>query len=153
MRTYVFQLVDNPARKEGWFGLADGAGHKKASFFALKNLMHALADTGANQIARQAEINYTIAGNSKTLQQMKLTRRDGGYYLVMWRAVRAWAKVDRQMIDIRPEVERVTFTSPVNVEIYRPSESDKAVQSLKAVRDVAVPLTGSVAIIKVTQGA
>jgi hypothetical protein len=98
VRVFVHELLDrNPDPlhhfHEDHFGLVEVAGdpeavdestwtfRKKPAFDALKELIEITRDTGTG-----AEVtpNYTLSG-ATGLREVVLTRRDGTYYVVLWR--------------------------------------------------------------------
>ncbi|MEM8739319.1 MAG: carbohydrate-binding protein [Planctomycetota bacterium] len=90
-RTYIF---DN--RNEKGFGLARTDGTRKASFYAIKNIVSLLnearfnADDGSGYAqwavpkAQTDSFDLTLSGDTEKVRSMLLQKQDGDFYLVLW---------------------------------------------------------------------
>lgn len=79
-RTFVYELVDEFSTTG--YGLLATDFSEKPAFTALKNLISILRDPGAQ--FTPGSLNYNVSGNTNTMQQLLLQKRDGSYWLVLW---------------------------------------------------------------------
>ncbi len=97
-RTYSYELVDewpDPglSESESHFGLLRNDFSKKPAFVAMHNLIQILEDPGPSFTPEA--LDYTLSGNQENLHQVLLQKRDGSYYLALWRATSVWDPVNR----------------------------------------------------------
>ena len=79
-RTFVYELLDEWSTTG--YGLLANDFSEKPAFTALKNLIAMLQDPGAP--FTPGALNYSISGNTNTLQHLLLQKRDGSYWLILW---------------------------------------------------------------------
>jgi hypothetical protein len=79
-RTFIYELVDE-ASTTG-YGLLANDFSEKPAFTALKSLIATLQDPGAS--FNPGSLNYSVTGNTNTMQNLLLQKRDGSYWLVLW---------------------------------------------------------------------
>jgi Chitobiase/beta-hexosaminidase C-terminal domain len=79
-RTFIYELVDETSTTG--YGLLANDFSEKPAFAALKNLIATLQDPGAS--FTPGSLNYSITGNTNTMQDLLLQKRDGSYWLVLW---------------------------------------------------------------------
>src|SRR5262249_37883627 len=85
-RTYLYELIDegtNTGEREQNFGLLRYDGSEKPAFTGLKNLIGLLSDPGAG--FTPGKLGYALSGDTAGVRQLLLQRRDGRFYLVLWR--------------------------------------------------------------------
>lgn len=88
-RTYLYELVDefpDPGLTdaEKHFGLLDNALQPKPQFRALARLVDTVRDAGAARAPRG--LHYQLADQGGNLRQLLLSRSDGSWQLLLWRA-------------------------------------------------------------------
>lgn len=101
VRTFAYELVDEHpdpglVEPESDFGLLRNDLTPKPAFTALANLLSILADPGAEFTPEP--FGYTVSGNREDLRQLLLEKRDGSYYLALWRSGSVWDAGSRQPI-------------------------------------------------------
>jgi hypothetical protein len=112
-RTFSYELVDsfpNAANDdcESHFGLLRNDLSEKPAFTSLKNLIGILSDPGP---AFQAnDLDLTVGGERSNLRRVLLQKRDGTYYLALWRTSRVWNPDQR--VEISPATSAVTVSAP-----------------------------------------
>jgi Chitobiase/beta-hexosaminidase C-terminal domain len=79
-RTFVYELVDEFSTTG--YGLLANDFSEKPAFTALKNLISILQDPGSKFTPES--LNYNVSGNTNTMQQLLLQKRDGSYWLALW---------------------------------------------------------------------
>ncbi len=100
-RTFDYELVDehrDPGLEvpESGFGLLHYDFTPKPAFTTLRNLIKILEDPGVSFSPR--ELSYTITGDKADLREVMLEKRDGHYYLALWRAGSVWDTETRSAI-------------------------------------------------------
>ncbi|WP_263419257.1 hypothetical protein [Terriglobus albidus] len=78
-RTYVYELLDE-INSPG-FGLVDGNMNPRPAYYAIRNLIGALADPGPS--FTPGTLPYAITGDS-TLRKLLFQKRDGSFLLLLW---------------------------------------------------------------------
>lgn len=79
-RTYLYELVDEWSTTG--YGLLATDFSPKPAYTAVKNLIGTLKDPGTSFTA--SKLNYSVSGNTNTLQHLLLQKRDGSYWLILW---------------------------------------------------------------------
>jgi len=100
-RTFAYELIDlwpNPAMndQESHFGLLRNDYSEKPAYGRIANLTSILSDRGPAFSAQPLDL--TIASGPTDLHRLLLEKRDGSYYLVLWRAERVWDPATRQPV-------------------------------------------------------
>lgn len=151
-RTFSYELVDqspDPDRRnqERNFGLLRNDYSPKPSFSSLKNLTALLADRGPAQPVQPLELS--IDGAPDDLRKLVLQKRDGTYYIVLWRAVRIWDPVARRALatDRRSVVLRVPDARG-EAELYAPVRSPHSFQQAPAASGIPVELGADPIVVK-----
>jgi hypothetical protein len=157
-RTYWFSLLDNytdagAAAKglsdiEAHFGLVRYDFSEKPAYLALKNLITIMQDPGVT--FAPSPFAFTVTGSSD-VTNMLFQKRNGDYYLAVWRQVSVWNAGSR--VDIVPASTNITvsFTNtPENASIFYPTTSPDAAGLYNNVTAVQIPLQGQVAIVKLS---
>lgn len=88
--THQYEFIDNPANTgmEGRFGLLRSDGSLKPAAVAVKNLIAQLNDPGSSFAA--GKLNYSLAGATSDVKKLLLQKRDGTFYLLLWRELSVW---------------------------------------------------------------
>jgi hypothetical protein len=100
-RTFSYELVDekpNPdlSEQEEHFGLLNNDFSEKPAFRALRNLIEILEDPGP--AFTPSALPYSTGGDTTDLHQVLLQKRDGSYYLALWRGGSVWDVAQRTPI-------------------------------------------------------
>ncbi len=157
-RTYAYELVDehpDPSRSESEseFGLLRNDLSEKPAFSALRNLIAILSDPGPTFVP--STLDYVVGGNTEDLHQVLLEKRDGSYYLALWRASSVWDSETRTAVAAPSSGVKLEFAQPVaNAKLYVPNDSAAPVASLPA-RDghrLGVEVGPQVSIVHLTMG-
>ena len=157
-RTYAYELVDerpDPGRSESEseFGLLRNDLSEKPAFSALRNLIAILSDPGPTFVP--GTLDYAVEGNTEDLHQVLLEKRDGTYYLALWRASSVWDTASRTAIAAPNSGVKLEFAQPVaNAELYVPNDSAAPVASLPAREGhrLGVEVGPQVSIVHLTMG-
>jgi hypothetical protein len=101
-RTFAYELVDlrldaGRGDQEANFGLLRSDYTEKPAYRRLANLIAVLSDPGPAHPVQP--LGVSIDGAPSDLRQLLLQKRDGSYYLVMWRAARVWDPDARQPLE------------------------------------------------------
>jgi hypothetical protein len=95
-RTFSYELLDEgvgATDREDSFGLLRNDLSVKPAFVALRNTIDILEDPGAG--FGPGSLDYSLSGAPSDLRQVLLQKRDGSYYLALWRASSVWDPVKR----------------------------------------------------------
>ncbi len=88
-KTFVYELLDagtNLAYNEHNFGLLRHNGTPKPAFWAVKNLIQLLKDTGSQSFTPGA-LNITLTGDTENVNRTLLQKANGDFYLLLWKEV------------------------------------------------------------------
>jgi hypothetical protein len=129
-RTFSYELIDewpDPGRTdiESALGLLRNDFSEKPAYVVLKRLLALLSDPGAR--FDPGSLDYQLEG-SGALRQLLLQKRDGRYYLVLWRATSVWDPVERHAVDGASETVRLALEGSPGVAVYRPNRADAPVE-------------------------
>jgi len=126
-RTYSYELLDEfpdpglEERESNW-GLLRNDLSKKPAFDAVGNLLNILKDPGSG--FAPGSLDYSLEGNTERLRQMLLQKRDGSYYLALWRDTSVWDAVNQVPLDPGSPQISIRFSQPVSeVQRYAPNLS------------------------------
>lgn len=152
-RTYAYELVDerpDPERRdlEASFGLLRQDFAPKPSFIALRNLIAAVAPTGA---AEGTPPPYRLTGETGGVQRLLLDRGGGRFALVLWREARVWDAERRADLDVGGR--RVTLELPEAVkaaEVVRPLRSARPAQRVRVSRALRLTVPGDPLVVALT---
>lgn len=152
-RTCYYQFVDHfsdggsMTDAEACFGLLRNDLTEKPAYTALKNLSSIMKDPGS-AFTPYSNFNYSLSG--ATVKSVLFQKRDGTFYLALWREVSVWNTSSRA--NITPAAANVTITLPgaMNVDVYSPTSSANIQQSWTGVSNVTLSLQGEVRILKIS---
>ena len=144
-RTYAYEFIDlkpDPQRvdREKNFGLLRQDGSEKPAYRSLRNLIGLLEDPGPAFEA--GSLGYSLGGETAGVRRTLLQKRDGRFYLVLWREVPSYETAARK--DVPVPARRVTLnlnTSVAEAVVYLPANSNAPVARHRspARLDLAVP--------------
>jgi hypothetical protein len=157
-RTFSYELVDetpDPANadRESNFGLLRNDFSPKPAFVALRNLIAVLADPGPAFAPRS--LGYSVGGSRAGLQQVLLQKRDGSFYLALWRATSVWDPSAEAALDPPSEAVTLSFDRRVtSARRYLPNVSPEGSPlRLHGDRPLTVEVGPRVVILRLTFGA
>ncbi len=118
VRTYQYVFLD-----EGWSayyancGLLHADLTPKPAYTAVKSLIGLLADPGGT--FTPAPLTYTLSGGGPDVHHVLLEKRNGTYYLAVWREVSSFDAIKRQPTHVSPQTVTVTLPSaPAQATVY-----------------------------------
>ncbi|HTV73810.1 MAG TPA: hypothetical protein VME66_08915 [Candidatus Acidoferrales bacterium] len=112
VKTFEYEFADDGGN--GGFsscGLIGFDLKPKPAYYALSALIHLLSDPG--QAFTPAPLTYVIAGASADVDHTLLQKRDGTYYLALWRELPSWDVNAGVPITVAPE--EVSLMVPAGV--------------------------------------
>lgn len=112
-RTFSYELLDKwdePQERESNFGLLHNDLSPKPAFLALRNTIAILSDPGP--AFAPGALDFAFGGDQRELRHLLLQKRDGTFYLALWRADSVWDPVSRTPPAAAP-------TTPLTVEFGR----------------------------------
>jgi hypothetical protein len=156
-RTYSYELLDEypdpgSADPESNFGLLRNDLSPKPAFTALRNTIWILSDPGAPFVPEA--LDYTLGGDLGDLHRVLLEKRDGSYYLALWRASEVWDPTSRTPVAAPERAVEVSLGRRVkSAALYLPNASPNPTASLAA-KDGAltVPVGPRVTIVRIVPG-
>jgi hypothetical protein len=134
-RTFSYELVDekpNPelSEQEKNFGLLRNDFGEKPAFAAIRNLIDILEDPGP--AFAPSSLAYSIGGDTANLHHVLLQKRDGSFYLALWRASSVWSPSGHAPIAAAAEPVEVELPARTEkVDRYMPNLSAAPVDSPK----------------------
>jgi hypothetical protein len=133
-RTFSYELLDewpdpDHADRESNFGLLRNDLSEKPAFAALRNTIEILADPGP--AFAPATLDYTVGGNRADLRKVLLQKRDGSFYLALWRSSSVWDPVNRAPLNAPSAPVTLDFEDGVkSAQRYMPNVSQGPIASL-----------------------
>jgi hypothetical protein len=130
-KAYKYELLDlkpDPGITdlERHFGLVRTNGSPKPSFYALKNLLHVLADSGP--AAPAGSLAFQLSGATNNLHHTLLQKRDGTFWLALFQEGASYDTKTRGDLEVplQPVTLKLPWISP-GVRLYRPSRSSEPI--------------------------
>lgn len=130
-RTHVYEFMDEGSsnqntREDNW-GLLRRDGIPKPAYTALKNLIALLTDPGPS--FAPGKLDYSLSGALATTHTTLLQKRDGRFYLVLWREVKSWDAASKQDVPNADDALTLTLATPArSIHVYRPSAGADPIQ-------------------------
>jgi hypothetical protein len=154
-RTFSYELLDEEGgsgEREDNFGLLRNDFSEKPAFAALRNTIEILEDPGPSFSPGSA--TYSLAGETEDVEHLLLQKRDGSYYLAIWRAVDVWEPESQTAEAGSSGSVTVTFGRSVAAgQLYRPTASAAPVGSLSGSgSSVALDIGPEVSILELDLG-
>lgn len=97
-RTYMYELLDE-INSPG-FGLVDGNMNPRPAYYAIRNLIGALADPGPS--FNPGTLPYAVTGDS-TLRKLLFQKRDGSFWLLLWSEQSSYDTVHNSYTPVTPQ--------------------------------------------------
>lgn len=115
VRTFPYELIDEFPDRGGdepeWnFGLLREDLSPKPAFIAVRNLIGALEDPGPG--FTPGRLDFALGGDTEALRSLLLQKRDGRFYLALWRATSVWDADARAPLAPRSAPLQVSFANP-----------------------------------------
>ena len=151
-RTYSYELLDqrpDPKRldSEANFGLVRNDYSEKPAYTAIRRTINLLSDPGPR--FKTSGLDYSISGPG--VERMLLQKRDGTFYLALWRNESVWSPGARKAVRASSNGVRVSLGRRARtIVVYRPSDSGKPVKTSPNTRSVSLDASPSVAIVKIS---
>ena len=124
-RTYAYELANpwsDPGDRDSNFGLLRNDLSEKPAFGALRNTIQILADPGP--AFSPDSLDYSVEDSGSDLHQVLLQKRDGSFYLALWRAESVWDPTARASVAASSSPVTLRFGRRVeSAERYQPTES------------------------------
>jgi hypothetical protein len=131
-RTFAYELLDEGTSSsdiEEAFGLLHNDYSDKPAMVALRNLIALLEDPGP--AFTPGSLGYSLDHAPSDVRQVLLQKRDGSFWLALWREVSVWDEIDRK--DLYPGRASVTLNLPDSVAeaaVYLPHRSTTAIRTV-----------------------
>lgn len=151
-RTYTYELADlnaNPSlnMRDRNFGLVEHDFTNKVSFTRLRTLFELLRDPGTPLPSRS--FSYSISGGDPALRHVLLHKRNGAFYLALWRDVSLWDPVARKDLYPADVSSTVVLEQPVqSATLWRVERGTTPVQSYTSPTRVTLNVSAHVALLK-----
>jgi hypothetical protein len=134
-RSFDYELVDEfpdagRTEPESDFGLLRNDLTPKPAFTALRNLIATLADDGDGEF-EPGRLGYRLGGDTGQLRSLLLQKRDGSFYLVLWRAESVWDADARRPLHPDSDPVALSFAqAPRRAVLYEPAASSAPAREL-----------------------
>jgi hypothetical protein len=142
-RTFSYELVDehsNPGldEREEHFGLLRNDLSPKPAFVALRNTIQILEDPGP--AFSPGSLDYSLSEGGAPLHSVLLQKRDGRFYLALWRLESVWNPDEREALV--GAVEPVTISVKPGIQAYAAYSPNVSVEPVASASEP----TGSVTV-------
>jgi PASTA domain len=134
-RTFSYELVDarpDPGLedRERHFGLLRNDLSEKPAFVALRNMIEILEDPGP--AFTPGPLSYSLSGEGATLHTALLQKRDGTFYLALWRLESIWDPDKKEALDAPSDPVTVHVEPEMqSYAVYTPSLSSEPISSVE----------------------
>jgi hypothetical protein len=147
-RFYIYELLDDydpdNADRESSFGLLrvtgpdpSSAWTPKLQYHAVRNFVRILADPGPPVAPHGLRLGISdVPGLKASL----VGKRDGSWWLLLWREVTSYDPVHRTRLHPAPLTVTVRFPQRHRVRLYRPTSSPSPTQSFDRATTVRIPV-------------
>ncbi|HSS04167.1 MAG TPA: hypothetical protein VLK89_03125, partial [Solirubrobacterales bacterium] len=155
-RTFAYELVDqqnDPGRAdvESNFGLLHNDFTPKPAFTAMSRLIGLLSDPGPS--FTPGSLSYSVDGAPSNLRQLLLQKRDGTFYLALWKQESVWNP--QTLTEADPAASQVTvrLRQPIQrAEVYEPNRSSSALSTVSSPSAISLPVSAQVEVIHLVPG-
>ncbi|HWC07412.1 MAG TPA: hypothetical protein VG458_00025, partial [Solirubrobacterales bacterium] len=127
VRTFPYELIDEfPDRgndEPEWnFGLLRYDLSPKPAFIAVRNLIDLLEDPGPG--FTPGRLDFSFGGDTDNIRSLLLQKRDGRFYLALWRETSVWDANRRTPLPADVAPLQISFANaPDRVSVLRPNRS------------------------------
>lgn len=131
-RSYSYELVDERPdsdlnEREQHFGLFRNDWSIKPAGVAVERITRLLADSRGS--FAPGRLDYTIPSPPSDLRHLLLQKRDGTFYLVLWRALNVYDPDSHMALDPPDVPTQVNLGKSRRVTVYRPNDSAEPVSA------------------------
>ncbi len=124
-RTFIYELINvspDPNSLYNNFGLLRDDGSEKPAFVAVKNLIGLVKDPGST--FTPGSLDYVLGGNTADIRHTLLQKRDGRFYLILWKEVSSFNVNTKQRINVSSQKVSLTLNTAIaKATIYIPNDS------------------------------
>ena len=152
-KAYKYELLDlkpDPGITdlERHFGLVRTNGTPKPSFYALKNLLHLLADSGS--AAPAGSLAFQLSGATNNLHHTLLQKRDGTFWLALFQETVSYDPKTRGDLEVpsQPVTLKLPWTSP-GVWLYRPNRSSEPTEHIAGSSEATLQVPDEVLLVEI----
>jgi hypothetical protein len=152
-KAYKYELLDlkpDPgfADMERHFGLVRTNGTPKPSFYALKNLLHLLADPGP--AAQGRSLAFQLSGATTDLHHTLLQKRDGTFWLALFQeAVSYDGKTHGDLeVPLQPVTLKLPWAAP-EIRLFRPNSSIEPTERIAGSSEVRLEVPDEVLLVEI----
>jgi hypothetical protein len=155
VRNYIYEFADekpDPEFKdmEQHFGLIRRDGSPKPAFMALKNLTSILKDPGPAFAERS--FDFMVVGATRELQHVQLQKRDGRFYLALWREVPSYDPATKRDVEVKQRPVTIQLNEPVRAaSLYRPRHSAAPTPLATTAGRLTVDVADEVVLVELTR--
>lgn len=110
-RTYIYELLDWQGFSD--YGLLNPDFSPKPAFRAVSGLLTLLADPGPAFTPQP--LGFTVQGATADVRHMVFQKRDGTYFLAIWRELPSFDHDTRQRLTVGPHPATVALAAPMRV--------------------------------------
>lgn len=134
VKTFPYELVDefpDPGNDEpeSSFGLLRNDLSPKPAFRAMRNLVDLIADPGPG--FAPGRLDFTLSGDTRDLGTLLLQKRDGRFYLALWRDTSVWDANQRQPRKPGSAPVALSFANPPKrISLHLPNRAPGATEPL-----------------------
>jgi hypothetical protein len=149
-RTFFYELIDQGTSATDYqasFGLLRNDLSEKPAYRAVKNLLGLLGDSGPQ--FDPGSLDYSLDGAPSDVRRLLLQKRDGSFWLALWRDADVWNENGGG--DLHPGDEQVTLrlAQPVaGATAYRPAESTDPQASWGRTSSLQLSVPADVVLVK-----
>jgi len=149
-RTFAYELLSEGTDIldiEDNFGLLRNDYSDKPAMTALRNLIALLEDPGPTFTA--GTLNYTLTTAPGDVRRVLLQKRDGSFWLALWREVSVWDRINR--VELYPRSASVTLSldQPMaTVRTYLPNVSEAPTGSWTGRTNVTLDIGPQVTLVE-----
>ncbi len=154
-RTYSYELIDqrpDPEHtdREANFGLLRNDFSKKPAFLALANTIAILEDPGP--AFTPGSLDYTLSGETADLHRVLLQKRDGTFYLALWRTLSVRDPVAKEALEAPSEPVTLELPQPGigSALEYLPNASASPIRTIPEPSAVTVDVGPAIVLIALT---
>lgn len=152
-RSYLYELLDEKPEAartdmEQHWGLVRVDGTPKPAYHALRALLD-VVDDGAPS-GEQAQLAYQLVGAPSDVRQVLLSRKDGSFDLVLWRAASVYEHGTGQDVAVPDVPVTVQLGQGAAVQAFRPVSGSAAGTALGSGTSFQVRLAGDPVVLRVS---
>jgi hypothetical protein len=147
-KIFIYTLIDdverNPPR---YHGLMSGSLERRPTFYAVKNLMALMHDTGIPSSLQP--LDFTLS-NASAVKTMLFQKSDGSYLLAMYQDADSYDRKAAQDIDVKPVPATLTLARAArSIELFAPTFDSGAKQKASNANKVNIPVGDQLIVLKI----